>query len=75
MPWSLALRLWSVEFFGLNPFDAFVPCKLESQALGSNNQRFDINKNGSVDGFTSEIEIFVSLDEKGCHSLLTIDDY
>jgi hypothetical protein len=66
---SMVLRCWSMKFLCFGPLHTLITSEFEGKALGSYDHGSNINKYVSIDGFTCEIEIFVSLYVKGCHQL------
>lgn len=60
---------WSMKFLCLGPLDTLVACKFKGEALSSNDHSSDIDKYVSINSFSCEIEIFVSLYVKVRHQL------
>jgi len=64
VPWC-----WSMQFLCLSPLNTLIASEFEGKALGSNDHSSNINKNVSINSFSCEIEIFVSLYVKCRHQL------
>lgn len=68
---SGSLMHWrgTMQFGGLDPFDAFIPRELERESLRAHNHGTDIDKDTAVDSIPGKVEILVGLDVKVGHQL------
>lgn len=58
-----------MQFLSLQPLHTLIASKLKSQSSGSNDESAHIDKDLSVDSFSREVKVFVSLDIEGRHQL------